>query len=272
MSKLRLIDKNIKKIATLLLLLFLVLGAIAGCQIFKPAIEQSNQQLTISAAASLKDVLLEIMPMYRKLEDRNMIRHNFGGSGDLQQQIINGAPVDIFISAATKPMDQLQQQNLIVADTRRNFLGNRLILIVPIDQNQINNLSDLTHQNVQRIAIGDPRSVPVGQYTRQALIKLGIWESLQSKFVLANNVRQVSQFVGSANVQAGLVYATDYDPRTNPMVKVVQTIDRQLHEPIIYPIAVLRSSRHQINAKKYLEFLISKPVKAIFEKYGFDTL
>jgi len=277
---------NKKRVITFLSLIVITLCAIAGCQLFSPAIEQTtkpvvsqsavlsvkqeNVQLTISAAASLKDALSEIVTLYSQAKSNVAIRNNFGSSGNLQQQIINGAPVDVFISAAAKQMDELQKKGLIIPDTRRDLLSNRLVLIVPADKNDISDLKDLTTANIKRIAIGDPRSVPVGQYAEQALTKLELFQDVQSKFVLGNNVRQVLQFVESGNAQAGIVYATDV--KTSTKVKVVQVLDARLHKPIVYPIAVLQKSTNQPSAKSYLEFLSSEPAKTIFEKYGFSTL
>ncbi|MEE3718284.1 molybdate ABC transporter substrate-binding protein [Tumidithrix elongata RA019] len=277
---------NRKRLVTFIGLIVFTLFTIAACnftsptsdkttppttsQATTPAIEQKNAKLTISAAASLKEALGEINPLYSKSKSNVDVRTNFGSSGDLLQQIVNGAPVDVFISAAAKQMDELQKSNLILTDTRRNLLGNRLVLIVPADKSDTSDLKDLTNANIERIAIGDPRSVPAGQYAEQALKKLEIWQSVESKFVLGNNVRQVLQFVESGNAQAGIVYATD--AKTSTKVKVVQTIDAKLHKPIVYPIAVLQKSPNQPSAKSYLEFLSSAPAKHIFEKYGFSTL
>lgn len=273
-----------KRFITFISLVVVTLCAIAGCSFLSPTIEQEktptkaslpnvkqeNIQLTVSAAASLKEALGEITPLYSKAKSNVAIRNNFGSSGDLQQQIINGAPVDVFISAAAKQMDELQKKDLIVADTRRDLLSNRLVLIVPADKGDSKELKDLTNVSIERIAIGDPRSVPVGQYAEQALTKLELLQDVQSKFVLGNNVRQVLQFVESGNAQAGIVYATD--AKTSTKVKVVQIIDAKLHKPIVYPIAVLQKSSNQPSAKSYLEFLSSEPAKTIFEKYGFSTL
>ncbi len=278
---------NKKKFITLLSLIFVTLYAIAGCNFSSPMLDhgniptkasvpnvkQENAQLTISAAASLKEALSEITPLFNKVSNAKShiaIRNNFGSSGNLQQQIINGAPVDVFISAAAKQMDELQKKDLIVADSRRDLLSNRLVLIVPADKSDTKELKDLTNANIERIAIGDPRSVPVGEYAEQALVKLELFKALQSKFVLGNNVRQVLQFVESGNAQAGIVYATD--AKTSTKVKVVQVIDAKLHKPIVYPIAIIRKSSNQSSAKSYLDFLSCEPAKNIFEKYGFSTL
>lgn len=257
------------KVISFLAVIFVILFAIAGCSLLTPAIKPDHFELTVSAAASLKESLEEITALYSQVNPKVAIRNNWGGSGNLQQQIINGAPVDIFIAAAAKQMDELQKKGIIVADTRRNLLSNRLVLIVPRDQDNVIKLQDLAKVN-GRIAIGDPRSVPVGEYTEQALTKLELWQDLQPKFVLGNNVRQVLQFVESGNAQAGIVYATD--AQNSSKVKVVQVIDAKLHQPIIYAIAILPKSINQSIAKSYVEFLSSDSAQTIFEKYGFQTL
>ncbi len=232
--------------------------------------------LTVSAAASLKDSLTEITQLYSQANSqenaKTSIRNNFASSGALQQQIENGAPVDVFFAAASKQIDALEKKNLILTNTRRNLLSNRLVLITPTSTNLdgLTSLENITNLDIQRIAIGDPRSVPVGQYSEQALKKSGVWEQIQSKLVLGNNVRQVLQFVESGNAQAGIVYATD--AKTSTKVKIVQTIEAELHEPILYPIAVLQKSENQATAKAYLQFLSGNTAKLIFEKYGFSTL
>jgi molybdate transport system substrate-binding protein len=274
---------NRKKIIASIVLAIFSLGmaiAINQAQIAPPnsvANKQVTQQLTISAAASLKDSLTEITQLYNQANANITIRNNFASSGALQQQIENGAPVDVFFAAAAKQMNELEKKNLILLDTRRNLLSNRLVLIVPTNTGVPTNAEDVTSldsltklDDIKRIAIGDPRSVPVGQYTEQALKKSAVWEQVQSKLVLGNNVRQVLQFVESGNAQAGVVYATD--AKTSNKVKIVQIINADLHEPILYPIAVLQKSENQAIAKAYVQFLTGTTAKLIFEKYGFSTL
>ncbi|MBM0741960.1 molybdate ABC transporter substrate-binding protein [Phormidium sp. CLA17] len=233
------------------------------------AIAQNNSRLVVSAAASLTDALQEIAPLYNQTRPTVTLRYNFASSGALQQQIENGAPADIFISAADKQMDAMQQKNLIESASRRNLLTNRLVLVVPNTASGVTNLQSLKDLRVKRIAIGDPRSVPVGQYSEEALKKQGLWNSLKPKFVLANNVRQVLQFVESGNVQAGLVYATD--AKTSNKVKVVQVIPASLHTPITYSIAVVKRSKNQTSARTFIQFLSSSKAKQIFQKYGFGA-
>jgi molybdate transport system substrate-binding protein len=228
---------------------------------------QRNSNLLLSAAASLQDALKEV-----KLLDQQTklnITYNFGASGALQQQIENGAPVDIFISAANKQMDALDSKNLIIKETRRNLLSNQLVMIVPKTSSAINNFRQLTDSKVKKIAIGEPKSVPAGQYAEEVFLKLGILEQVRSKFVLGNNVRQVLSAVETGNVDAGIVYLTD--TKTSNLIKVV-AVAENLHSPIVYPIAILKNSKNIDAAKEYLQFLSSNQAKAVFKKYGFGLI
>lgn len=232
----------------------------------QPIQAQPSANLLVSAAASLKDSLEEIKSVYQKINPNLKVNYNFGGSGALQQQIENGAPVNVFISAGKKQMDALQSKELIIDDTRRDLLTNRLVLIVP-NNSDITTFQQLALPQVQKIAIGEPRSVPVGEYTQEVLKKLGLFEQIKSKFVLANNVRQVLAAVESGNANAGVVYITD--AKTSKLVKVVEIAPENLHSPIIYPVAVLKNSKSISAAKQYVQFLSGKQARAIFEKYGF---
>jgi molybdate transport system substrate-binding protein len=260
-----------RRFIALLLGLTVTLGLfLSACTQGSPTVSSSaltNSVLTVSAASSLSDALKEIVPLYQQTQ-KTGVQYNFASSGDLQQQIENGAPVDVFISAAAKQMNALQQKSLIVSDTRRNLLSNRMVLITSKNVSGINRLEDLKKVEVSKIAIGDPKSVPIGQYAEQALKKQALWEILQSKFVLANNVRQVLQFVESGNAQAGLVYITD--AKTTNQVKVVQTIPADLHDPIVYPIAVIQASKNQASSRELLQFLSGEQAKQVFVKYGFE--
>ena len=238
-----------------------------GALFFKqPSVEaQTNTKLLVSAAASLKDSLQEIKPLYQK-KHQVAINYNFAASGALQQQIENGAPVDVFISAAEKQMKALRSQGLILEDTLHNLLTNRLVLIVP-NSSDITDFKQLTSPLVKRIAIGEPRSVPAGQYAQEVFTKLNILAQVKPKLVLGNNVRQVLAFVESGNADAGIVYLTD--AKTSKQVKVAATAAEDLHSPIVYPVAVLAGSKNISAAKDYVQFLSSSPAKTVFEKYGF---
>lgn len=233
-----------------------------------PVVAQSNVNLLVSAAASLKEALEEIKPLYQQSKSNISINYNFGASGALQQQIEQGAPADIFISAAKRQVDALEQKGLLLAGTRSILAKNRLVLIVPKNVAGISSFYNLRDANIKRIAIGEPRSVPAGQYAEQVLKKLKIWPQIQSKFVYANNVRQVLAAVESGNADAGLVYATD--ARISDKVKVVVAADEKYHSAIIYPLAVVKSSKNVNEARDFVQFLATNSqVKTVLRKYGF---
>ncbi|MCU0532779.1 MAG: molybdate ABC transporter substrate-binding protein [Hydrococcus sp. Prado102] len=229
---------------------------------------QGNATVLVSAAASLQDALEELDPVFENAHSGTTVNYNFGSSGALQQQIEQGAPADIFFSAATKQMDALQEKNLILPDTRRNLLTNRLVLIVPSNSTLgVNSFSQLSESNVKRIAIGEPRSVPVGQYSEELFAKMGILDQIKAKFVYGNSVRNVLAAVESGNADAGIVYTTD--AKISDKVKQVATAPEDMHSPIVYPIAVLKSSKNPEAAKTYEQFLSSSEAKTTFEKFGF---
>ncbi|QYX34155.1 molybdate ABC transporter substrate-binding protein [Sphaerospermopsis torques-reginae ITEP-024] len=232
-----------------------------------PVVAQSNTNLLVSAAASMKDVLAEIKPLYQQSQPNVSITYNFGASGALQRQIEQGAPVDVFISAAKKQVDALEQKNLLVSGSRTVIAKNRLVLVVPGNVSGISSFYNLKDARVKKIAIGEPRSVPAGQYAQQVLQQLKIWDQIKSKLVFANNVRQVLASVESGNAEAGLVYSTD--AKISNKVKVVVAADEKYHSPIIYPLAILKRSKNIDAAKNFSQFLASDKAKAVFKKYGF---
>ncbi|HEY9640027.1 MAG TPA: molybdate ABC transporter substrate-binding protein [Coleofasciculaceae cyanobacterium] len=254
------------------LLLFLG-GLIAACLLtlilkgWAPVAAQANNTLLISAAASLQNALEAIDPQVEQA-NRLSVNYNFGASGALQQQIEQGAPADIFISAATRQMDALQQQGLLLNDTRRNLLTNHLVLIVPSNSTlNLTSFRQLTGASVTKIAVGEPRSVPVGQYSEELFKNLGILDQVRSKLVYGNSVRNVLAAVESGNADAGIVYTTD--ALISSQVKQVATAPDNLHSPIVYPIAVLKNSKNPQSARSYVQYLTGNSAKAVFQRYGF---
>ena len=224
--------------------------------------------LNISAASSLTNALNEVNKLYTQSKPWVTITPNYGSSGTLQTQIENGAPCDVFLSAAATQMDNLQNENLLLAGSRANLLTNKIVLIVPKGSTLgLTGFSDLTLAKVKLIAIGDPKSVPAGTYAQQAFTELGILSAIQSKFVLGANVTQVLQYVDGGNVDAGVVYSTDALSDSN--VTVVATGPADVNAGIVYPMAILKASKNATAAQDYLTFLGSAQAKTIFEKYGF---
>ncbi len=222
--------------------------------------------LTISAAASLQETLGEVESAYRTGHAPVEFRNNFGSSGTLAREIEQGAPVDVFISAAAKPMDDLDGKGLIATETRKNLLHNSLVLIAPLDS-KMQGISELGDRSTRLIAVGDPASVPAGAYAQQTLNALHLYDQVKGKLVLGKDVRQVLTYVETGNADAGFVYATD--ARISGRVRVVAIVPDSLHEPIVYPAAVVKAARDQEATRAFVEFLGSHEAKAIFTKHGY---
>ncbi len=225
--------------------------------------------LTVSAATSLKDALTEIQSLLPQQLSNTTATYNFGASGALQQQIEQGAPADVFISAAKKQMDALQQKGLLLNETRTNLLRNQLVLIVPQNSTGITSFEDLKRDRVKKVALGEPKSVPAGQYAEEVLTALKIDQAVKPKAVYAKDVRQALNYVESGNADAGIVYLSD--AKSSNTVKVVATAAENLHSPVIYPIAVLKRTQSPDAAKGFVQFLTSDRAKTVFEKYGFSA-
>jgi molybdate transport system substrate-binding protein len=234
---------------------------------FADAAPQSKTEITVSAAISLKDALDEIQTAFEASDPSTSIHLNLGASGTLQRQIEQGAPVDIFISASPAQMDALAAKNLIVPSTRKDLLKNTIVLITPSDRKIIASFQDLITPGVKIIAIGEPQSVPAGNYAQQVLTHFGIFDKLKPKFVFAKDVRQVLTYVETGNADAGIVYATD--ARTSNRVAAVATAPEDSHSPVVYPVAVLANSKDQSAARRLEDFLLGSKSAAIFKKYGF---
>ena len=229
-----------------------------------------NVTLTISVAASLTEAMKAIAPLYQEQNKGVSIDYNFASSGSLQRQIEQGAPVDIFISAASKQMNALQAKELLLEDTRKNLLKNAIVLIVPQTSTAVSNFKDLTSSGVQKMSIGEPESVPAGKYAREVLTSLDLYDRLRSKLVFAKNVRQVLAYVETENVEAGIVYKTDAKLSNN--VKIIAVAPETAHSPVVYPVAVIKTSKNPETAREFIEFLSGDAAGIIFENYGFIRL
>lgn len=245
-------------------------GCGGGNQPAAPKAAEAPQpvELNISAAVSLKDALTEIQTHYLKQRPTVKILYNLGASGSLQKQIEQGAPADIFISAAPGQMNELEAKNLVNKATRKNLVENKLVLIVPQDSKLgLAKFEDLTKPEVLQISVGEPAVVPAGQYAQQVLQKLDLWDQVKGKAVLAKDVRTVLTYVETGNVDAGIVYQTD--AAASNKVKISAAAPAGSHQPIIYPVAVLSGTKNQKAAEEFLVFLTGSEGEAIFEKYGF---
>lgn len=239
-----------------------------------PAATQASEspaetvELTISAAASLTDALHEIETIYETKHSGIKLVFNFGASGALQQQIEQGAPADLFLSASTKNMKALVDKKLIDSTQQHNLLSNELVVVVPSDGKlSIGNEMDLKKDEVKKIAIGIPESVPAGKYAQEALTNANLWDTLQAKIVQAKDVRQVLQFTETGNVDAGFVYKTD--ALASDKVKVAFAVDPNSYSPINYPVGIVKATKHAKEAEELYDFLQTNEALDVFVKYGF---
>jgi molybdate transport system substrate-binding protein len=247
-----------------------LLITLSACSTQKPQ-QTKPVELTISAAASLNEALIEIKKNFETENPHIKILYNIGGSGALKQQIFQGAPVDLFLSAAIDPFNELTQKGLIDKENRVNLLSNQLVLVTNKEHpSDINGFSDLKLNHINKIAIGIPESVPAGKYAKQTLENLGLWRHLEPIIIQTKDVRQALTYVETGNVDAGIVYMTDV--YVSDKVKIVATADEQTHDSIIYPAGILKSSANKKEAELFLSYLQGKTAKTIFEKYGFIVL
>ena len=246
--------------------------ALAGCgNSSTPAASEPQKELHVAAAASLTDVMNELGAAYEKDHPDVKIVCNYGSSGALQQSIENGGGADLFFSAAQKQMDALDKAGLLADGTRKDLLKNEVVLIVPSKDGQaLTSFQDLTDPSVKKVALGEPKGVPVGQYSEEILKKLNLFDAVKAKSVYGSDVRQVLTWVETGEADAGLVYATD--AAATDGVKVVAKAPDGSHKPVIYPAAVLKDSKQLDLAKDFLAFVSSADNQQVFEKYGFEVI
>jgi molybdate transport system substrate-binding protein len=249
-------------------LLFAVLGGLAVLLLRAPA--ASAEELTLSVAISTKEAMEAVGRIFTRDHPGTTPRFNFGSSGALEKQIEAGAPVDLFVSAGERQMDALERLGLIRAETRRVFARNVLTVIKPADSRlDLARPDTLLHPSVRRIVIGNPKTVPVGQYALQSLKALGLWSALQSKLVMAENVRQALEYVARAEVDAGFVYTTDVATRPD-RVKEAFRPPEDTYSPIVYPVAVVKESRRLELAKDFISLLVGSEGQTVLARLGFQ--
>ncbi len=254
----------------------MIRAPILACLVFaavvlpSPAAAQSRADVTIFAAASLRDALDELAREYER-QGRGKAAISYAGSPMLARQIEKGAPADLFISADTDWMDYLAARGLIRIETRVNLLSNRLVLIAPADsraQLTIGRGFPLAALlGDRRLAMADPDSVPAGKYGRAALEGLGVWGEVAPKVARAENVRAALALVARAETPFGIVYRTD--ALAERRVRIVGEFARALHPEIVYPAAIVASSRSKI-AYEYLRYLRSHAALAVWQRHGFE--
>lgn len=242
-------------------LIALVFILLAACNTDNVTEDSSSvDTITISAAASLQDALNEAIEEYNKDNDIN-IDINYGGSGALREQILKGAPVDLFISASQDDFKQVEDEGLIIE--KKDYLENKLVLIRPENSTTVNSIDDLS--SAEQIAIGEVATVPAGKYAKEAFTSLNIFDELEDKFIYTSDVRAVLTYVAQGEVDAGVVYETDAKTEEDN-IDIVDEFGKDTHTPIIYPIGTLSDSKE---VKAFYDFLNEDSTLEIFKKYGF---
>ena len=227
--------------------------------------------LTVLAAASLTDVMGEIETAYETSHPNVDLVFSFASSGDLQAQIENGAPADVFISAAAKQMNALNEEGLMNSDSIIDLLQNKVVLIVPADSTiGLASFEDVLSDEVTMIGLGEPESVPAGKYAQQIFETLGIWEDVQARANLGTDVRTVLSWVEAGEVSCGVVYATD--AFTTDLVTIVAEAPEGSCDDVIYPAGIVAASANADASAEFIAYLQGADAAASFESYGFTMV
>ncbi|MGL4741248.1 MAG: molybdate ABC transporter substrate-binding protein [Sarcina sp.] len=253
-----------KKFFSILLIGVILSTTLLACS--KTNSATKDQSLTVSIAASLQGPMQEIGDNFSK-KTNIKINYNIGGSGTLKKQIVNGAPCDIFFSANTQYVEDLVHNNLVNKNSVFPMLNNSLVLIGPNDlKTNITSLEDLKNIN-GKIGIGDINTVPAGQYAKQSLDHLNLWNSLNDKMIFCKSVSSVKNYVESGETTVGFVYKTDALKLKNS--KIIYEIPNDYHKAIQYEACILETSENKNTSKEFIDYLKSPEAIKIFESYGF---
>lgn len=261
-----------KKILTITLAVIMALSVtmLAGCGDSGTATTEEKPEVTVLAAASLTDALDEIIAEYEKDADCT-VTPSYAGSGDLVQQIKGGAPCDIFISASKGNMDDLEKEDYINTDTRKDLLGNTLTLVATIEKKDDVSMDNLTSDKVGSIAIGEIETVPAGKYASQVFDNMGITDKISDKIVYSKDVRAVLNYVETGDADCGFVYRTDALTMDEDKGVIIGDVDEALHDAIVYPAAIMKDAPQADSAADFYDFLQGDFAKEVFEKYGFSV-
>ena len=228
-------------------------------------------EILVAAAASLKNAYEDkLIPMFEEANPGVTVKGTYDSSGKLQTQIKEGLEADVFMSAAKKQMTALDEEGMIASDTITDLLENKIVLIVPTgNEKKLEKFEDI--ENADSIALGDPASVPAGQYAQEALTNLGIWDKIQDKVSFGTNVTEVLNQVAAASADAGIVYATDAASMADQVEVVAEAPEGSLAKKVIYPVAVVKGTAHEEVAKEFVAFLQTDKAITVFEEYGFSS-
>jgi len=258
-----------KKKMLALFMAMMMAGITVGCG--STGTTQKDVTIMIAAAASLENCYTqELIPMFEEQYPYITVTGTYDSSGKLQTQIEEGLEADVFMSAATKQMNALKEEGLVDSDSIVELLENKLVLIVPagMEDGAVTEFADIV--NAGMIAIGDPESVPAGQYAKEAFTNLGIWDEVSRKASLGTNVTEVLNWVAAGSADAGVVYATDAASTTDVTV-IAEAPEGSMETPVIYPVGIVSASTHKEEAGLFIEFLQSEEAIQVFEDYGFTN-
>jgi molybdate transport system substrate-binding protein len=229
------------------------------------AAAQRHITLIVSAAANVTFAFQELGPLFEHATGTQVL-FNFGSSGQLAQQIERGAPADVFIAANAAFVEMLERQGLIIPETRRQYARGRLTLWTRADSPlRLTRLENVAHADVRRMAIANPTHAPYGMAAREALQSAGIWEQIQPKLVLGENVRQTLQYAATGNVDVAIVALSLSVQHEGRWVLIPEA----LHQPIVQTLAVMNRTRHELQARQFVAFVIGPQGQAVLRKYGF---
>lgn len=241
-----------------------VVLTVSGCQ------KNEDQTIMVAAAASLENCMTkELIPLFEKNNPGIKISGTYDSSGKLQTQIEEGAEVDVFFSAASKQMNALKEKGLMEDSTIVDLLENKIVLIAPTaNVSNYKEFGDITKASM--LAIGDPESVPAGQYAKEAMETLGLWDEMQGRMSLGTNVTEVLNWVAEGSADLGIVYATD--AAQTDKVAIVTEAPEGSSKKVIYPAGMVKASKKQDAAKAFLTFLQSEEALKILENNGFTPM
>lgn len=236
-----------------------------------PGAEEEPTTITVSAAASLTEAFNDITGEFEAENPDTNIELNFASSGTLRTQIESGAPVDVFASASESDMYLLSEKNLIEESSRKDFAANTVVMVVPEKNGSesTKTLENLTANSIEKIAIGNPETTPIGKYAKHALEDAGIWDEIQSKVILGETVKQVLTYVETGEVDAGFVFITDAESGKKDLYEIALTVP--VNESITYPIAVLNESANKKGAHEFVDFVTGARGQEILAEYGFRS-
>jgi len=252
-----------------LIAFLLVVSVIQGAQF---TFAEPAKEITVSAAISLKDAFVEIGKIFKERHPGVTLVFNFGASGDLARQIEAGAPVDLFASAAQKDMDYIDREGLLVANSRAPFASNKMVLVKSARSRiYLNSFQDLQKNEIRRVVIGNPKTVPAGRYAEEVLRYFGLWDVVKEKLIFAEHVRQGLDYVERNEVDAAILYSTDAFVGSK-QVRMVAAAPDGSHQPIIYPIALVKGTKNENLAKSFHSLVLSEEGKKVLQQFGFEIL